>query len=180
MLSGADPDLSGIGQVNGVAACQTLDFLSHADVLAFGFHVDDPGVGLCAALNPCTHTYAFAQEGILPPISIAKIIELEIKAVGFSLGKDLNMTSLNEMWENDGPPKHIEMKGHVAVKGQGTLGFKASNKVKVTITIDLQLLIDADYNNNGIVQAINSGSDVSSNQHASSSLSPIIVCILGC
>ncbi|CAB9501725.1 expressed unknown protein [Seminavis robusta] len=143
-------DVSQLGEETGVDACEPIDFVNVGDVLAFGIEQETSGIGFCAALNPCTHTYAIGQTGIIPDVGIAGIIFVTLDAVGFSLTKQLGKETLNRMWDGTGEPEEIFVDGHVAVRGTGSMGIKFSNKVSATINVDISLIIDVDPNNNGI------------------------------
>ncbi|CAB9525845.1 Lipase (class 3) [Seminavis robusta] len=161
-------DVSHLGGEAGVGACEPIDFVDVGDVLAFGFENGRRGTSFCAALNPCTHTYALGQEGIIPDVKIGGIIFVSLDAVGFSLTKQLGKHTLNRMWDGTGEPEQIFVDGHIAVRGTGSMGIKFSPKVKATINVDLSLIIDVAPNsrNNEIApnsQALKDNNDNSEN-----------------
>ncbi|CAB9530551.1 unknown protein [Seminavis robusta] len=126
------------------------------------------GIGFCAALNPCTHTYAIGQTGIIPDVGIAGIIFVTLDAVVFSLTKQLGKETLNRMWDGTGEPEEIFVDGHIAVRGTGSMGIKFSPKVSATVNVDLSLIIDVAPNsrNNEIApnsQALKDNNDNSEN-----------------
>jgi len=151
VCAGADSHVDVLGALSGVDACSSLDFLKESNVLAFG--VQKSGVkdtSFCAAFNPFTGTVGIGQSDILPVATVANILTLSLDSIGFSLNKDLSSTTRNKMWNNTGEPAVIDVAGHVVVRGTGVIGFKASEKVAVGITIDATLLVDADYKNDGV------------------------------
>ncbi|KAL3909987.1 MAG: hypothetical protein SGILL_007868 [Bacillariaceae sp.] len=159
VAAGAEEDVTVLGEEAGVSACESLDFLGDTDVLVFGY--EHTGIALCAAINPCSHTYAVGQEGVIQPIQIVPgLLSFTPKAIGFSLHKELQATSLNKMWDGNGPAEQIEVNGHLILKGAGNLGFTPTSKIDVSVELDTSLLIDADVNNNGLIPPLDSA-DVS-------------------
>lgn len=138
-----------------VEACEMLDIVD-ADVLAFGFALDG-GQELCVAFNPCTHLYAISQAGIIPSITIAKILTVDINAIGFSLNRELVHESVNEMW-NGGEVATMELPGHVYIAGTGSVGVKLTENIKATLVIEAELMIDADPNGDGVFQPLGDAS----------------------
>lgn len=113
-------------------------------------------MGLCVGINPCSHTYAIAQDGILPEVTLAKIINLSLTSVGFSYNKDLSSETLTELWDGtvSGGKEIVEnkeMDGHFVITGAANIGIDAGNAVTMVIEATAKLLVDADLNNNGIM-----------------------------
>lgn len=105
-------------------------------------------------MNPFTKTIGLGQSGIIPDATIAGILTLSLDGIGFSLDKQLRAETLNDMWDNSGAPAPIQVPGHLVVRGSGNIGFKATEKIDVSIEIDATLLVDADYNNTGRIPQV--------------------------
>jgi hypothetical protein len=160
ICAGSGSDVSSVGRAYGVAACESIDFLPDADVYAFGFQAPSPTAqSFCTAMNPATGTYAISQENILKPLRISKTLNVTFDLIGISTSKQLKVNTLNKMWDG-GTPDYLLVPGHVVVRGTGVMFVELSSKVAATISIQTTVLVDADYNNDGLGRVIADDSDV--------------------
>jgi hypothetical protein len=162
IAAGSSKDLSVLGLEAKVASCGPLNLLKQVDVFAFGFERDvlvDPAIskynstGICVAANPCEHTYAIGQRGILPPIQFPPDLKITVDSIAFSLQKKLVARTYNKMWSGGPTDAQIDIAGHIALTGTGVISRDVSFG-KVKIEIKARLVVDADYNNNGVISPI--------------------------
>ena len=147
VCQGNGDDISTRGSESGVEACAKLDMLSGTDMLVFGYHNNLLEQGLCVAFNDTTHTYALGQVKILPEIKIQSLT-ITIDALAVSLTKQLQVTTLNKMWDGTALPVELTLPGHFVLRGTGSMGIKVSDAVDLTLSCDTTVLVDADYANN--------------------------------
>ena len=144
---GVGDDIPTRGTNSGVEACKKLDMLNDTDMLVFGYHNNHLKQGLCVAFNDDTHTYAFGQVKLLPDIKI-QALTITINALAVSLTKQLQVTTLNKMWDGTTFPVELTLPGHFVLRGTGSMGIKVSDSVELTLSCDTTVLVDADYANN--------------------------------
>lgn len=166
ILAGADDDITSVG--GSVSSCEYLDYLGSSDVLGFGINYGEMGV--CVAINPCSHTYAIGQDGIIPDITIAKIINIQLQSIGFSYSKGLSSETLTELWDGaveDGKEvvEQKEVDGHFVITGAANVGLDAGSKAKLVVEVEAKMLVDADVNGNGIAPPMAKNAEVSESVH---------------
>lgn len=142
-------DLSGLGAIRGIQACKLIDFIHpEEEVVAVGY--ENGKIGFCGAFNPCSHTYAIAQRGVLEA-KIFEIIKLSIDALGVSVDGKLEVKTKGKMWNGVDVPAELPFSGHFALKGSGKIVTDLSSKIKMETGITTSVLLNVDPNGNGVV-----------------------------
>jgi len=147
----------------GIDACANMQVVSATDVVAFGFWKKSNGKSLCMAFNPCSHTYAFAQVGILPSIPLSKTapeMSVTIDVVAFSLEKQLQSTSLNKLWEGgSASPAEKQVPGHVFIQGTLSVALQLKDDLSLALEVVCKLIMDMDPGNDGAFSPFAEGSN---------------------
>jgi len=160
---GSDDKLHQLGDDMGIDACANMQVVSATDVVAFGFWKKSNGKSLCMAFNPCSHTYAFAQVGILPSIPLSKAapeMSVTIDVVAFSLEKQLQSTSLNKLWEGgSASPAEKQVPGHVFIQGTLSVALQLKDDLSLALEVVCKLIMDMDPGNDGAFSPFAEGSN---------------------
>ena len=134
---------------SGVQACEELDFITSNNLLLFGYHDNDDDVGICAAFSTSSQTYALAHRNLIPPIKVLEVFEMTPRAFGFSLTKQLQETSIIELWDG-ATSEYRDLPGHLKIAGDVGFNVGIGTKASVELTVDTDLILDLDPADDGV------------------------------
>jgi len=144
--------LHDLGEDMGIDACENMEVVKNTDVAAFGYWKKADGSSFCTAFNPCDHTYALAQVGILPniPLSTTPQMEASVDVVAFSLEKQLHTTSFSKLWDGSSLPAKLGVDGHAFIQGTLTLGIELHDDLSLEVSVECKMIMDMDPGNDGV------------------------------